>query len=102
MQLISAGQKVPPEKTELTKLMEMRNYGNTELWKCRVKGNALKNKCVEKTLAFCRRLLYTLNVKREFNALPQWRNGRRSRLKICRGQLRAGSSPACGIREKQL
>ncbi len=56
MQLISAGQKVPPEKTELTKLMEMRNYGNTELWKYRVKGNALKNKCVEKTLAFCRRL----------------------------------------------
>ena len=28
--------------------------------------------------------------------LPQWRNGRRTRLKIQRGRPRAGSSPACG------
>ena len=28
--------------------------------------------------------------------LPVWRNGRRSRLKICRPQKRAGSSPATG------
>ncbi len=26
-----------------------------------------------------------------------WRNGRRSRLKICRGQLRMGSSPITSI-----
>ena len=29
--------------------------------------------------------------------LPAWRNGRRIRLKIWRGQPRAGSSPAAGI-----
>lgn len=28
--------------------------------------------------------------------LPLWRNGRRNRLKICRGQLHVGSSPTSG------
>ena len=28
--------------------------------------------------------------------MPEWRNGRRSRLKICRWQQRAGSTPAFG------
>ena len=31
---------------------------------------------------------------------PEWRNGRRSRLKICRWQQRAGSSPASGTIER--
>ena len=35
-----------------------------------------------------------------FIVMRKWRNGRRSRLKICRGQPRAGSSPATGITEK--
>ncbi len=30
--------------------------------------------------------------------LPMWRNGRRKGLKIPRGQLRAGSSPAIGTK----
>ena len=29
---------------------------------------------------------------------PEWRNGRRSRLKICRGQPRGGSTPPSGTR----
>ncbi len=37
-----SGAEGTAEKTELTKLMEMRNYGNTELQKYRVKGNSLK------------------------------------------------------------
>ena len=32
--------------------------------------------------------------------MPKWRNGRRSRLKICRGQLHAGSTPAFGTKRK--
>ena len=35
-----------------------------------------------------------------FVDMPEWRNGRRTRLKIWRWQHRAGSSPASGTTEK--
>jgi hypothetical protein len=34
-----------------------------------------------------------------FPPVPQWRNGRRGRLKICCLQGRAGSSPAWGTKK---
>ena len=35
-------------------------------------------------------------------ALPEWRNGSRSRLKICRTRVREGSSPSSGTKQKSL
>ena len=45
----------------------------------------------KKILAFAATICQTIKV------LRMWRNGRRSRLKICRWQHRAGSSPAIRI-----
>ena len=45
---------------------------------------------------------YFLSLRHTLLESPVWRNGRRSRLKICRGQPRAGSSPATGIQKQHL